>query len=408
MAILYLVNLVNFVFFTIARAADISISPVTNVNKDAETGYFSDPFHVVYHNTTELYISGTTHQYLRCNGGDLSPGCASTLKNKYKTSLALNKSADAAGTTICGAAGIHPFQSKDRSWDALVTLHVQNSSKCDGISGWSVIVHAHSEESAADKPPTSWVGDKVMVGTFSENVDANYDGKYFQTPDEKLYLVYQKQKVQKQESKSSKRDGVVAWPMNDPTTMTPGTKPTFLLLPGENLNSENYVAGNDHFKLIETGNIHAINDKFVMAYSVGAFDHKTYKIGIAYSDTFLPVHGQHYRKVMKDSPDNLWNSKGDKEVYYLLQADEPDAWHYVGDQVLAPGVPTVAQIGPNNSWALLFAGYNPNDAPFKEGTKFEANHRRPFFAKIDVKIPDNLSVKQATDAQLQDWITPSH
>ncbi|KAJ5635471.1 uncharacterized protein N7484_008784 [Penicillium longicatenatum] len=223
-----------------------------------------------------------------------------------------------------------------------------------------------------------------MVGSFSENVDANYDGKYFQTPYKKLYLVYQKQK-----SQSPKRDGVVAWPMNDPTTLTPGTKPTFLLLPDENLNSENYVAGNDSFKLIETGNIHAIHGKF--------------------SDTFLPVHGQHYRKVVKDNPDHLWNSKGNKEVYYLLQAEKQDGWHYVGDQVLAPGVPTVAQIGPNNSWALLFAGYNPDDAPFKEGThKFQANHRRPFFAKIDVKVPENLSVKQPTDAQLQDWITPSH
>ncbi|KAJ5655659.1 hypothetical protein N7507_007609 [Penicillium longicatenatum] len=404
MAIFPPINLVTFVFFTLARAADISISPVTNVNKDAGTGYFSDPFHVVYQNTTDLYISGTTHQYLKCAGGDLSPRCASTRKNKYKTSSALNETANAAGTTICGAAGIHPFQSKDGSWDALVTLHVQSSSKCDGISGWSVIVHAHSEESSADKPPISWIGDKVMVGSFSENVDANYDGKYFQTPDKKLYLVYQKQK-----SQSPKRDGVVAWPMNDPTTLTPRTKPTFLLLPNENLNSENYVAGNDSFKLIETGNIHAIHGKFVLAYSVGAFDHKTYKIGIAYSDTFLPVHGQHYRKVVKDNPDHLWNSKGNKEVYYLLQAEKQDGWHYVGDQVLAPGVPTVAQIGPNNSWALLFAGYNPDDAPFTEGTHiFQANHRRPFFAKIDVKVPENLSVKQATDAQLQDWITPSH
>jgi len=269
-----------------------------------------------------------------------------------------------------------------------------------------------------------------MIGNFSENVDANYDGKYFQTPDGHLYLVYQKQKSnpaedngvqtmseqvqlvdQKQESESPKRDGVVAWPMNNPTTLTPGTKPTFLLLPDDNLNSENYVAGNKHFKLIETGNIHAINGKFLMAYSVGAYDRKTYKIGIAYSDTFLPVNGQHYRKVMKNNPDHLWNSSGDKEVYYLLQGEEPhDGWHYVGDQVLAPGVPTVAQIGPNNSWVLLFAGYNPNDAPPKEGKKgeFQPNHRRPYFAKIDLKVPDNLSVKQATDAQLQDWITPSH
>ncbi|PTB35091.1 uncharacterized protein TrAFT101_010733 [Trichoderma asperellum] len=407
MIITYLTKLATFALFTHAWAADITISPVTNADPGAKTGHFSDPFHVVYQDAKDLYISGTTHKYLKCNSGDLSAGCASLLKNKYETGSALNQTAHAAGTKICGAAGIHPFQSKDRSWDALVTLHVQSKpKKCDGISGWSVIVHARSKNPGpADSPPTSWIGDKVMIGTFSDNVDANYDGKYFETPDGKLYLVYQKQ-----ESKKPKRDGVAAWPMNNPTTLTPGSSPTFLLLPGEELNSENYVSGKGHFKLIETGNIHAINGKFFMAYSVGAYNRNTYKIGIAYSDTFLPAPGQQYRKVMKNNPDHLWDSKRKKEVYYFLQSEEKhDGWHYIGDQVLAPGVPTVAQIGPNNSWVLLFAGYNPKDAPTKDGTdKYQASHRRPYFTKVNVNIPDNLSVKQATDEQLQRWITPSH
>lgn len=243
-----------------------------------------------------------------------------------------------------------------------------------------------------------------MIGSFSKNVDANYDGKYFQTPDGKLFLVYQKQK-----STSPKRDGVFAWPMNNVTTLS-GSKPRVLLLPDNHLNSEDYVAGNHSFKLIETGNIQPINGKFVMAYSVGAYNHKTYKIGIAYSDTFLPEHGQQYRKVMKDNPHGLWGSKTKREVYYLLQSQETrGGWHYVGDQVVAPGVPTVARIGAGNSWVLLFAGYDPKDHPAKDGTnKFEASHRRPYFAKIDVNVPEDVSVKDATHEELQGWITPSH
>lgn len=407
MRITSLVGLVTVALYGSAQAANIDIVPLTNVDETAGTGYFSDPFHVVYQNAKDLYISGTTHKYMECSHGDVSAGCASIHQNKYETGSELSHAAKAAGATICGAAGIHPFQSNDGSWDALVTLHVQDTPKCDGISGWSMIVHAHPETPGkADVPPPSWVGDKVMVGSFTKRVDANYDGKYFQTPGGQLFLVYQKQK-----SKTPKRDGVVAWPMDNPKTLTPGTEPTWLLLPDENLHSENYVAGTDHFKLIETGNMHAINGKFVMAYSVGAFNHKTYKVGIAFSDTFLPPKGQQYRKIMKDNPDHLWKSKGKKEVYYLLQSDEThDGWRYIGDRVLAPGVPTVAQIGPDNSWVLLFAGYDPQDAPTepsKKGKKFKASHRRPYYTPIRVNVPENVSVKQATDAQLQDWITPA-
>lgn len=106
-------------------------------------------------------------------------------------------------------------------------------------------MHAHPESLQQDHPPSSWIGDKVIIGSFHENVDANYDGKYFQTPANELYLVYQKQK-----SSSPKRDGVVAWPMDNPTTLKPGSGPEWLLLPSEELNSENYVEGDQSFKLI--------------------------------------------------------------------------------------------------------------------------------------------------------------
>ncbi|KAL7940818.1 hypothetical protein V8C42DRAFT_355982 [Trichoderma barbatum] len=243
----FLAKLTTFALFTPASVANIIISPVTN--------------------------------------------------ERYETGSVLNQPAHAAGTRIGGAAGIHPFQSKNRSWDALVTLH-------------------------------------VMILLFSEKVDSNYGGKYFQTPDGQLYLVYQKQK-----SRQPKCDGVGAWSMDNP----------------------NYISRKGHFKHIETGNIHAINGKFFMAYSVG-------------------------------------DSKPKKEVYYPLQSeDKHNGWHYIGDQVLAPRVPTVTQIGLNNSWILLFAGYNPNDASLKDGIdKFQANHRRPYFTQVNVDIPRNLSLSKQT------------
>lgn len=384
----------------------IPIKPLTKVVD--HKGYFSDPYHVPYQNSQGIYISGTTHAYLECDQS-LTPECASAHKrppNNYENDDHLNQTAKNAGVNICGAAGIHPYQSgsgPNRKWDAVVTLHVRKE-PCDGIKGWSIIVHASPKNaSEIDTPPKSWIGDTVLIGDFKKNVRANYDGKYFTTPAGQLYLVYQKQ-----HSHSPRRDGVVAWPMADFKTLA-GSEPTPLLLPNEGSKSEDYVHGDGKFKLIETGNIVLVNGKFVMAYSAGAYDHTSYKIGIAYSDTFLPGDGQQYRKVMKDNPDGLWNSTGKQEVYYLLQADEPHPdWHYVGDQVKAPGVPTVAPIGEGGSWILLFAGYDPQDDPTKHHNKYVASHRRPYFLHLNVSVPAGPTVKGASDADLQSWITPMH
>lgn len=397
--------------FSAHAEAKISVQPLTDVEQKHHKGYFSDPYHVPYENESRVYISGTTHKYLECEGG-LTLKCAEPSNitwNNYTTDLA--QEMDKAKIQVCGVAGIHPFQTVlngKKSWDAAVTLHVQEQSKnCSGLSGWSVIIHAYPDSSTMDTPPDSWTGDKVLVGSFYENVDANYDGKYFQTPEGKLYLIYQKQ-IQEP---PMKRDGVFAWPMNDPTTNAT-VNATLLLAPDEGLNSENYHShSNDSFKLIETGNIRAVNGKFLMAYSVGAYNRPTYKLAIAYSDTFLPDHGQQYRKVMRENPDELWGSKKEKEVYYLLQADQKHKkWHYVAAQVLSPGVPTVAKIGSKsgNSWVLTFAGYKPKDNGGNGTDTYDASRRRPFFIDLDVNVPSNVSVKEASDEDLQGWISPSH
>ncbi|KAJ6022225.1 hypothetical protein N7540_007729 [Penicillium herquei] len=112
------------------------------------------------------------------------------------------------------------------------------------------------------KLPNSWVLDEVMIGSFSKNVDANYNGKYCRTPDEKLNPMCQKQ------HEKFKRDGVVTWRMIYVTTLTPGTQPRFLLLPDHSLSPKTCVSGNHAFKLIETGSIKSTNGKIFKAYSV--------------------------------------------------------------------------------------------------------------------------------------------
>lgn len=414
MILLYLTALLAFTLGIHAQA-NITIQPLTDVDVDHHLGYFSDPYHIPYKNETRIYISGTTHKYLECDGG-LTPRCATLDHNqdvKWNVTQELQQQLDNNKVQVCGVAGIHPFQTVSgdtKSWDAAVTLHVQqNNTVCEGLKGWSVIVHASPAVLAVvDTPPLAWIGDKVLVGNFTDKADANYDGKYFRTPKGELFLIYEKNL----HKKPMKRDGVVAWPMKDFTTPAdPNQDPTVLIAPDEGLNSENYHNHSDeNFKLVENGNIRAINGKFLMAYSVAAYNRPTYKIAIAYSDTFLPAKGQQYRKVMKENPHHLWNSTGEKEVYYLLQADaQQDGWHYVGNQIRAPGVATVAKIGGDgDSWVLTFHGYEVGDTGGNGTLDYVGNHRRPFFIDLDVNVPADTSVKDASDQDLQGWITPKH
>lgn len=414
MLLLYLTAFLAYSLEIYAQA-NITIQPLTDVDVSRHIGYFSDPYHIPYQNETRVYISGTTHQYLECDGG-LSPKCATPKRNEdilFNVTQELQQQLDKAKVQVCGVAGIHPFQtvSDNKSWDAAVTLHVQeNNTVCHGLEGWSVIVHASPVVlTTVDTPPFSWIGDKVLVGNFTDKADANYDGKYFRTPEGELFLIYEKNL----HKKPMKRDGVVAWPMKDfMTPADPNQDPTILIAPDEGLNSENYHNHSDeNFKLIENGNIGAINGKYLMAYSVAAYNRPTYKIAIAYSDTFLPATGQQYRKVMKKNPDQLWGSTKEKEVYYLLQADmQHDDWHYVGNQIRAPGVATVAKIGAGDpsSWVLTFHGYQVGDTGGNGTLDYVGNHRRPYFIDLDVNVPTHTSVQDASDQDLQGWITPKH
>lgn len=413
MILLYLTFLLAFTLGIHAQA-NITIQPLTDVDVNHHIGYFSDPYHIQYQNETRVYLSGTTHKYLECDGG-LTPKCA-TVENsedlQWNVTGELQQQLDNHKVQVCGVAGIHPFQTvsgNNKSWDAAVTLHVQeNNTVCHGLEGWSVIVHASPKDlTTVDTPPLSWIGDKVLIGNFTDKVDANYDGKYYRTPEGELFLIYEKNL----HKKPMKRDGVVAWAMKNFTTPAdPNKDPTVLIAPDEGLNSENYHNHTDeNFKLIENGNIQVINGKFVMAYSAAAYNRPTYKIAIAYSDTFLPAGNQQYRKVMKENPDQLWGSTKEKEVYYLLQADaQHDNWHFVGNQIRAPGVATVAKIGAGDSWVLTFHGYQVGDTGGNGTLDYVGKKRRPFFIDLDVNVPKDISVKDASDQDLQGWITPKH
>lgn len=369
---------------------------------DVYSGDFSDPYHVPYNSPSSLYIAGTTHQYLVCASTNLSPDCAQETPVTLTYSSTLTSNAAGNNVTIASAAGLHPYQMTSggtTTWIMAVTLKVQPN---DGSSGWSVIAHATPDDPTSSTPPTTWVADNLIIGSFANNVDADYDGKYFQDSGQ-LYLIYQKEL-----SASPHRDGIVAQAMDSPTQHA-SSGPVTMLAPNPDTNplmSEWYYpnnhTGNLNFKLVETGNIRKINGKYVMAYSVGAFNRTTYKLALAWSDTFLGP----YTKVTQVNPDSIWGTTG-PEVLYLLQSEQSNWPNYVANQVLSPGVPTVAQIGSgtnDTNWVILFAGYDPSET--ESGGTYDAGHRRTRYVALDFNVPDSsVTVAGSTNAQIKGWLT---
>ena len=312
----------------------------------------------------------------------------------------------AAGNQIFDTINRNIYQTLDGSWHMAVTLWVEKHS--DHSVRWTVIAHAHPENAESLTPPTSWVADRILVGSVATKDFANYDGKYFEDWGV-LYLLYSKRLI----SEPVAHDGIVAQQMESPKK--PGaSEPVALLAPSDEnggFNSEYFHTNpppGDGFKLIETGNIVKIADKYVMTYSAGDFEQPDYKTGIAFSDTFLPEDGAQYRRLLQQDTAGVWGQPGHPEVRYLLQSQKAEWPNYVAEQAIGPGVPSIVQ-EPHGRFLLFFDGFQPGDTP---GAKDDSNpldiapkERRPFYLPLGVNIPENETVRAATEEELASWIT---
>ena len=394
-------------------AHPIPLHPMTQVDEKEHLGYFGDPYpvHVAPWTAPFLpqYFSGTTEELMTCER-PIKPGCFVTSPVTVKIADDITAKANNANNEFFDQINRNIYQTDDGRWNMAVTLYLRKASapKTSLVGSWTVIAHAHPETEDTITTPTSWIVDKILVGSVETPAKANYDGKYFED-DRKLYLIYSKLEV------GNVHDGIVAQALTSPTDLD-STNPVWLLVPSTadgGFNSEyfhiNWAEGgpNADFKLIETGNITKIAGKYVMAYSTGDYQQLDYKTGIAYSDTLLPKEGEMYRRILQTDTDGVWGKPGHPEVRYLLQSDK-QAWpNYVGTQVFAPGVPSVVE-EPNGEYFLYFDGFLPSNAPpaaSEPKTSFEATYRRPFYVPLSVKVPFNGCVEAATDEELAAWIT---
>jgi hypothetical protein len=389
------------------RSIPSGIQPLTDVTQNPRGGYYSDPYPIPWPDAGSAppAFAGSPKSILS-SAGPFGP--ASYDAESITITLADSLAAEAAGHGATFQPGDNPPNvwsennniAKDGNgqWQMATTLRVSRDS--DPATDWTVIVHASPVGGTTDEVPTSWIADTLLVGSYDTSNPANYCGKYVENGGQ-LYLTYS----DRLSPEPNATNGIVAQPMISATEPA-GTDPTVLIHPepGDGLKSELFfgLTQPPNFRITETGNVVRIGDIYVMTYSAGAFDRDTYKTGLAFSDTLLPVPGSIYQKLFQVDSDGVWGSPGATEVRYLLQAQQPNWPNYVAGQVLAPGVPSIRQVG--DDWYLFFAAYDHDDAPVVSGN-YDASYRRPYFMRLQVAIPPGATVSDTPPAELAAWIT---
>lgn len=381
----------------------VGIQAMTSVDTGAKTGYFQDPAPIRLGSTAVAQaipmFSGTTHKLLACVQTQISPGCFATTSAITLDTSPFDQKASSAGSKINNVEGLSIYQDSAGAWQMTATVHLQSLS--DPSSGWGVIMHAHPD-SVSSGVPTAWTADAVLVGDLGKSAPDNYGGKYFEDAG-MLYLVYSAYL-------GPNLDGLVAQAMKSASEKA-SSAPVTILGPetangGYNSEIAGGVGSSSPVRLIEGGNIVKINGKYVMTYSDGTFDRTDYKSGVAYSDTFLPVGGAQYRRVLAADANGVWGQANHNEIVYLLQSQIAQWPNYVASQVLAPGVPAIISDG-SGSLFLAFAGYNPTDVPTKSSGLFDGSYRRPYYVRLTVNIPTGSSVKATSDKELATWLQPA-
>jgi hypothetical protein len=294
------------------------------------------------------------------------------------------------GISVGGYWSKSVYQDSLGNWHMAASPRIKKNGR-----GWNVIVHLNPQKGAQWSPGApiqNWVVDKVLAGDPETSHPANYAGKYFKDSNGELYLIYVKRIT------DTDMNGIFAQRMDSPIKVDQNDDPVKLLAPGP-YNSE-YRNGTSGLKLIETGNVMEIKGKYIIAYTVGAYNRDNYKIGLAWSDHLLGP----YKKMLKKDVHNIWrNGAGKPEVYYLLQAQKSNWPNYVKDQVEAPGVPSLDR-DSDGKWYLFFAGYYPYAVKGSNGN-YNPSERHPFFVQLNVNIPDKR-VSSTSSYKLQNWISP--
>lgn len=302
----------------------------------------------------------------------------------------------------------HPFQSNGKHPRWHMAMAVKFTVACDSNKGQNVAFHARprrKSDATGNRVPRKWVIDRRLVGHWRHSKQkAGYNPRYYyDNPTGRLFLIY----IRGIRNTDPAQFKIVARRMKNFTTKLRGGQPRTMLSPGVKgraIASERYRRGHSGPRLVETANIRRIRGRYVLVYSTGSYKSDHYKIGLAYSDTFLPKRGHQYRKVVYKDRAGIWGHKNAPEVSYLLQAQKQKAAHFTR-QVKGPGVGSI--VSAKRNWYLFFAGYRRGE-PAHDGL-YASSHRTPFSVQLRVRVrPKDRKhpLHSISNRQLRRWIVP--
>jgi hypothetical protein len=385
--------------------APLPIQPMTSIGADG-AGYLADPqpIHLAPSTTGDAQLlSGTTPAVVSC-AYPLKPSSCSWTPIKMSLGLlAQSISVPPPGLGRCPQGevcftnfqNIDLFQDDTGRWQAAVTIGVRTARH---PRHWTFIAHAHPVGTGSGGAfPRSWAADTILHGSLSDPRQGNYDAKYFEDGG-RLYLLY----VDTIKPEPALRNAIFLQPLQSFTQPAPERR-VMLLRPGTRygaIRSEDFAS--TQAKLVEAPYISKIGGKYALVYSTGSYLTPGYKAGVAWSDTLLPQHG-FYRKVLQLDEAGVWGRPGAHEVHYLVQSATPDWPNFTGPGVIGPGVASAIQ-APSRAWFLFFNAYAADDMTASDGA-VEANHRRPYYLRLQSNVPAGVSVSSASDAQLATWLT---
>ncbi len=249
------------------------------------------------------------------------------------------------GSHICWAFEV--YKHTDGSWHGYGAILIKG--------WWTAICHfsPDPDPKATKAPITRWKLDKVLIDKAYDN-HIVHEGK-------DLYMIY-----------SSGEAGHIylfAQKMKNPLELDENDAPRILLSDHkEALASELRNIGGT-MKLYEAASISRIHapggTKYVMPYNVSDFALRSYKIGVAFSDTLMPAEGREYEKIYFNDEFNAWGSGSNaREVCYILQSQKKSLPNYHGRAFRSPGSGDIVHY-KNNFYLLHHANFPP---PAKDST----------------------------------------